>query len=123
MVVSFFSSSPIWGLLITPGLSPPSTLFDRATNMSIPAAGHWHPNSLATTRVQAETTRTRERTNARNVVREQHEIWSKTRVDTNMQRKARTKTTLAMSTNFLDPYSESTNGEYVFWVVQEEREC
>lgn len=28
-----------------------------------------------------------------------------------------------MNTNSLDPYSGSTNGEYVFWVVQEAREC
>ena len=27
-----------------------------------------------------------------------------------------------MNTNSLDPYSGSTNGEYVFWVVQEEQE-
>ena len=27
-----------------------------------------------------------------------------------------------MSTNSLDPYSGSTNDEYVFWVVQEEQE-
>ena len=123
MAVSFFSSSPIWGLLITPGLSPPSTLFDRATDMSSPAAGHWHPNSLATTRVQAETTRTRERTNARNVVREQHEIGPKNTCRHQHATKSTKEAILTMNTNSLDPCSGSTNGEYVFWVVEEEREC